>query len=110
MFPSGSRNPGAFFLCSLPNHPAMDGPMQQISEATTATLTDESDSLPEFIEQRWSDYTPEQHDVWGLLYQRRMNQLASDGSRVFLDGARSIGLRKDRVPDLAEVNARLERV
>jgi len=84
--------------------------MQQISEATTATLTDESDSLPEFIEQQWSDYTPEQHDVWGLLYQRRMNQLTSDGSRVFLDGARTIGLRQDRVPDLAEVNARLERV
>jgi len=93
--------------------------MQQNSEDTT-TLTDKSpahacgghgsDDLPEFIEQRWSDYTPEQHDVWGLLYQRRMNQLVSDGSRVFLEGAKVIGLRQDRVPDLADVNARLSRM
>lgn len=75
--------------------------MQQVSEGI-ATLTDdelparacgahEPDSLPEFIEQRWSDYTAEQHDVWGILYQRRMKQLATDGSRVFLDGAKVIG-------------------
>ena len=80
--------------------------MQQVSDnATTFTA-----SLPEFIEQRWSDYTAEQHDVWGLLYQRRMKQLGNDGSKVFLDGAKVIGLRQDRVPDLADVNARLNKM
>ncbi len=93
--------------------------MQQISE-NTIPLTDESPAhacgahdattLPDFIEQRWSDYTPEQHDVWRLLYQRRMNRLVSDGSRVFLEGAKVIGLHQDRVPDLADVNARLSRM
>lgn len=60
-----------------------------------------------FIEQKWSEYTAEQHDVWRILYERRMGQLKETGSRVFLDGAEAIGLRQDSVPDLAVVNARL---
>ena len=94
--------------------------MQQISESPITLTGDasparpcgahESDNLPEFIEQRWGDYTAEQHEVWGLLYQRRMKQLATDGSRVFLDGAKVIGLRQDIVPDLADVNGRLSRM
>jgi phenylalanine-4-hydroxylase len=60
-----------------------------------------------FTVQDWPGYTPEQHAVWGLLYARRMRELRESGSRVFLDGAEAIGLRADRVPDLAEVNARL---
>ena len=62
-----------------------------------------------FIEQDWSAYTPEDHAVWGILYERRMRELAKNGSRIFLQGAETIGLRQDAVPDLAEVNARLER-
>lgn len=57
--------------------------------------------------QRWSDYTAEEHDVWAILYARRMATLRDTGSGVFLRGAETIGLRQDRVPDLAEVNARL---
>jgi phenylalanine-4-hydroxylase len=62
-----------------------------------------------FIEQRWDVYTAEDHEVWGILYERRMRELAGNGSRVFLNGAETIGLRQDRVPELNEVNARLER-
>jgi phenylalanine-4-hydroxylase len=36
-----------------------------------------------------------------------MTQLQKNGSRLFLDGADAIALRKDRVPDLADVNGRL---
>lgn len=57
--------------------------------------------------QRWSDYTSEEHDVWRVLYARRMATLRETGSSVFLRGAEKIGLREDRVPDLAEVNSRL---
>lgn len=59
--------------------------------------------------QDWSAYTHEDHEVWSILYERRMTGLRSSGSRLFLDGAEAIGLRPDRVPDLREVNARLER-
>jgi phenylalanine-4-hydroxylase len=64
-------------------------------------------ALPEFIDQDWAAYSAEQHAVWSILYERRMATLRSTGSQVFLDGAEAIGLRKDRVPKLAEVNARL---
>lgn len=58
--------------------------------------------------QRWNDYTAEDHDVWRTLYERRMRQLEIDGSQVFLRGAKTIGLRPDAVPDLRDVNRRLE--
>lgn len=60
-----------------------------------------------FTEQDWSAYTPEEHETWGILYERRMKELATTGSRVFLEGAEAIGLRRDCVPDLADVNRRL---
>jgi phenylalanine-4-hydroxylase len=62
-----------------------------------------------FIKQNWSTYTAEDHEVWGILYEKRMRELAGNGSRLFLQGAEAIGLRPDQVPSLAEVNARLER-
>ena len=63
---------------------------------------------PIFIEQRWETYTAEDHDVWGILYERRMRELERTGSRVFLDGAAAIGLNPDIVPRLAHVNRRLD--
>ncbi|CAN5833786.1 hypothetical protein BH20GEM3_BH20GEM3_00730 [soil metagenome] len=62
-----------------------------------------------FTEQDWAAYTPEDHQVWGILYERRMRELRSNGSRVFLNGAEAIGLRQDSVPNLDEVNAKLDR-
>lgn len=60
-----------------------------------------------FVSQDWASYTEENHLAWSILYERRMETLGATGSRVFLDGAASIGIRKTSVPDLAEVNARL---
>jgi phenylalanine-4-hydroxylase len=60
-----------------------------------------------FIRQDPSAYTAEDHEVWNILYERRMEELRRNGSRVFLSGAEAIGLRPDQVPDLAEVNRRL---
>jgi phenylalanine-4-hydroxylase len=70
---------------------------------TTATIAG-SDFL---TSQNWDAYTEENHAVWGILYERRMAQLRNNGSRLFLEGADAIALRKDRVPDLADVNGRL---
>ena len=61
-----------------------------------------------FTDQRWEEYTTEQHETWGILFERRMEQLRDTASRVFLDGAELIGLEPGRVPDLREVNRRLE--
>src|SRR5688572_20068185 len=74
---------------------------------STAALYDLVEDPSVFIEQDWSAYTPDDHDVWGLLYERRMQQLRKNGSRIFLKGADTIGLKRETVPDLAEVNRRL---
>jgi len=71
------------------------------------TLTPVGVQSSYFVEQDWFAYSPEQHAVWAILYERRMRTLAATGSRVFLEGAERIGLRPDRVPDLADVNRRL---
>src|SRR5688572_22285299 len=60
-----------------------------------------------FVEQRWSEYTDEQHEAWGLLYEKRMRVLRKTGSELFLSGAEAIGLNRDHVPDLKDVNRRL---
>lgn len=70
-----------------------------------ATLDANAHSI--FTAQLWADYTPAQHEVWAILYARRMAALVETGSEVFLRGAATIGLRADQVPDLHEVNARL---
>ncbi len=64
-------------------------------------------ALPNFIGQDYSHYGVEAHDVWRLLYERRMATLQHTGSAVFLDGIERIGLSPSRVPDLADVNRRL---
>ena len=60
-----------------------------------------------FTTQDYSAYSADDHEVWGILYRRRMAELEATGSRVFLEGAGTIGLGQDRVPDLADVNRRL---
>ncbi|MEO5567298.1 MAG: phenylalanine 4-monooxygenase [Gemmatimonadaceae bacterium] len=76
----------------------------QHSHDDTSALTAE---LPRFITQDYASYSAENHAVWGILYERRMQTLRATGSRVFLDGIDRIGLSPDRVPDLADVNERL---
>ena len=61
----------------------------------------------DMIPQNYARYTMEAHDVWRVLFDRRMNTLGATGSQVFLEGIERIGLSRDRVPDLAEVNLRL---
>jgi phenylalanine-4-hydroxylase len=61
-----------------------------------------------FIAQRWEDYTAEQHEVWKILFKRRMSQLKESGSKVFMQGIERIGLSENEVPNLEDVNRRLE--
>jgi len=59
------------------------------------------------IHQHWDRYSQDDHEVWSTLFTRRMEQLERDASNVFLQGMNIINLRRDRVPDLREVNANL---
>lgn len=63
---------------------------------------------PYLIQQDYAAYTPEQHAVWQELVSRRMPQLREHACQEYLDGIEQIGLRADSIPNLAEVNQRLE--
>lgn len=65
--------------------------------------------LPAFIPQLYDSYDEEDHDVWRILYERRMESLETTGSAVFLDGIGSIGLDSSHVPRLTVVNQLLAR-
>jgi phenylalanine-4-hydroxylase len=64
-------------------------------------------ALPSFRTQDYALYSSESHAVWSLLYGRRGEALERTASRVFLDGLARIGLSPTRVPDLEDVNRRL---
>lgn len=78
-----------------------------MSAMGSTAATAPTDRLPLFVEQRYDQYDEKAHDVWRLLYERRMTTLREDGCGLFLSGIERIGLSPDRVPDLAEVNRRL---
>jgi len=59
-------------------------------------------------QQRWNDYPPEQHLSSSLLFARRMSHLREPASRAFLDGIAAVGLERDSLPDLEQLNGNLE--
>ncbi|HSU20095.1 MAG TPA: phenylalanine 4-monooxygenase [Acidobacteriaceae bacterium] len=63
---------------------------------------------PFLIQQDWDAYTPEQHAIWSELAGRRMPQLERHACAEYLDGFHQIGLKQDRLPNLAEVSKRLQ--
>lgn len=64
-------------------------------------------TAPAKLQQDWNAYNDTQHAAWSALWHRRMPALERTASRVFLDGARAIGLEPDRIPDLQRLNRRL---
>lgn len=59
------------------------------------------------VTQDWERYTEADHEVWQILYARRMAKLETTASDVFLHGAELIGLSANHIPDLEDVNTRL---
>ena len=78
--------------------------MMQIAEAPAPFTRWEDYVIP----QCWEHFTAEDHRVWDILFER---QVAALGTRVvapFRDGLDLLRLSHPGIPDLAELNARLE--
>jgi len=60
------------------------------------------------IEQDWFAYPAEKHAVWAELVKRRMPELREHACQEYLDGFKVVGMQEDSIPNLAEVNRRLE--
>jgi phenylalanine-4-hydroxylase len=70
----------------------------------TLTVADAADFR---THQDWGAYSPTDHAVWRVLFERRLPTLRKTASRIFLEGLELTGIHSDSVPNLASVNARL---
>lgn len=62
---------------------------------------------PYLIEQDYSAYTEEQHGIWAELVARVLPELEKHAAQEYLDGFEIIGLRRDSLPNLKSISARL---
>ncbi|HEY2857717.1 MAG TPA: phenylalanine 4-monooxygenase [Terracidiphilus sp.] len=70
----------------------------------TATLTA---AAPYLIRQDYTAYTEEQHAVWAELVGRVLPNAEQHAAREYLEGFQIIGLKRDHLPNLAEISRRL---
>jgi len=56
------------------------------------------------MRQIYENYTPEDHKVWQLLFERQMQQLPAVAAPAYLEGIHTIGFKNDRIPNFDEVN------
>ncbi len=76
-----------------------------LQTATTDTLSRWQDYV---IAQDWAHFTAEDHAVWDILFERQVAALGNRVVKPFRDGLALLRLSHPGVPDLAELNARLE--
>ncbi|TVQ62266.1 MAG: phenylalanine 4-monooxygenase [Phycisphaerales bacterium] len=92
-------------------HPVIDSEeakrAQAAADAAANVSADQIDIESMIITQHYDKYTADDHEVWAILYKKRMAQLDTAASNVFLRGMKAINLRPDRVPDVSEVNDNL---
>ncbi|WP_348266449.1 phenylalanine 4-monooxygenase [Edaphobacter paludis] len=70
----------------------------------TATF---SAAAPFIIRQDYAAYTAEQHAVWAELVGRVLPELERHAAQEYLDGLQLIDLKKDCLPNLESISARL---
>ncbi len=54
-------------------------------------------------------FTEEEHDIWRILYKRQLDVLPGRAIQTFMDSLTTLGINKDRIPSLDEVNAILQK-
>ncbi len=60
------------------------------------------------VAQGWESFSDDDHAVWDLLFARQVELLGSRVVTPFLDGLDLLALSKPGVPELSELNRRLE--
>lgn len=60
------------------------------------------------VAQDWGHFTPEEHEVWDVLFARQVPYLGTRIVSPFLDGIAALGLDAPGIPELGALNSRLE--
>ena len=56
------------------------------------------------VEQRWSEYSADDHDIWRTLYTRQLPMVERYAAPEFLAGLRTLNAPPDRIPRLEDTN------
>ncbi|MFZ5670044.1 MAG: phenylalanine 4-monooxygenase [Pseudomonadota bacterium] len=62
------------------------------------------------IDQGWDAYTPAEHHVWDVLYERQAALLPGRACEEFLNGLRALDLHRGGIPDFRKINEELCRL
>ncbi len=91
------------------NHDMIDNGQAQAAQAYADSFGKPGFRDPEklYIEQNYDGYTDENQETWRLLFDRQMEYLQDNASETYLSGAKAINLRRDRIPPVKDINARL---
>lgn len=60
------------------------------------------------MQQEYANYTPEDFEVWQILYDRQINQLASIASKEYLSGIEKVKFSSQKIPNYLETNKLLK--
>ncbi|MHA7900603.1 MAG: phenylalanine 4-monooxygenase [Henriciella sp.] len=60
------------------------------------------------IDQGWSSYTAEEHQVWDTLYERLMKVLPGRAAPEFLNGLKALDLHRGGIPNFETMSDELE--
>jgi phenylalanine-4-hydroxylase len=60
------------------------------------------------LTQNYSSYTPENHKVWTILFDRQIQNLPGKAIPEFLEGLGKVGFNREHIPDFAEINRKLK--
>ena len=63
-----------------------------------------------FIEQEWTEYTRENHEVWETLFTRRIRDLCQTAPQEFFLGLEELNLDEKQVPEFNHINERLQQL
>lgn len=59
------------------------------------------------IDQRWNDYSAEEHQTWQALFDRQLEVLRPRACQQYLDALEILGFTANQIPNFKEVNDRL---
>lgn len=59
------------------------------------------------IDQRWSDYTADEHKVWTTLFRRQTELLPGRACDTFIEGMKALPLSEHQIPDFRLINKTL---
>jgi phenylalanine-4-hydroxylase len=71
---------------------------QRFADEAANLHADQIDADKFYITQQYDRYTPDDHDVWRDLFDRRWTMLEAQVSRQFIDGMKILQLTRDRLP------------